>query len=77
VTSGRWYFSSIDYYGHNYYDLFATTQGLKNFTLIDSFPIDINGMKFVNVVKGWAVADSGTIFHTEDGGYNWNLNLAE
>ena len=73
-----WYFSEDCYFdssGHRFplYLLFATTQGVDSgsFELIDSFPVSINGMDFVDTLKGWVVADSGTILHTQDGGYNW------
>lgn len=35
------------------------------------------GISFMDALNGWAVGDSGTIYHTVDGGKDWKLITAE
>jgi photosystem II stability/assembly factor-like uncharacterized protein len=51
--------------------VFKTTIGGGDWTLVATLPAFIQSISFPDSANGWAVAFSGEVFHTRDGGKSW------
>src|SRR5205085_9982217 len=58
-------------------DLMATTDGGKTWQSQVRLPVSIYDIQFLDKMNGWASGSKGSIYHTNNGGVNWDKQRTE
>lgn len=69
-------YGSIEAFMDNTTNIVKTTDGGDSWTIlqVDSIPLDIQGIGFIDENKGWVSPRNSPMYQTTDGGLSWNTS---